>query len=460
MQEDTIAAISTPLGEGGIGIIRISGNDALSIAKKIIKPKNISLENVKSHKMIYGHVYRHQTGEIVDEALFCYMKAPYSYTKEDIVEINCHGGIVSLKETLELVLAAGARLAEPGEFSKRAFLNGRMDLAQAESIIDIIRSKTRSGLRLAVSQLKGDLSHKIKELQDQLLAMLAKVEVNIDFPEDDVEEVTGKEIIDLSKNVIKQIEYLIKGADTGIIYREGIRTAIIGKPNVGKSSLMNALLKEKRAIVTNVPGTTRDVIEEIINIRGIPIRILDTAGLREAEDLVEKIGVKKTKEVIAQADLILIVLDAAAGLSPQDLKIIKITKNKKKIYVINKNDLKNKKIKKEDVDKLDHQGHFVWTSAALGTGIDALEDKIFDVVLGGKIDLSENVLITNIRHKKALEKAVFHLRAVMDSINNQYPVDVVAIDLREAWEALGEINGSAVSENLINRIFKDFCVGK
>jgi len=460
LYEDTIAAISTPLGEGGIGIVRISGPEALKISGKIFKAKRIDLNEIKSHKMIYGHIHDNLTGEVVDEVLFCYMKAPYSYTSEDIVEINCHGGIVPLKKTLELVLAGGARLAGPGEFSKRAFLNGRLDLAQAESVIDIIRSKTEAGLKLAVSQLKGDLSKKIKELQNKLLGIMAKVEVNIDFPEDDLEETTGKDIVCSSEELLEQIKSLIEGAEAGIIYREGIKAAIIGKPNVGKSSLLNALLREKRAIVTDVPGTTRDVIEEIINIQGIPLRIIDTAGLRETEDPVEKIGVERTKEVMIQADLVFQVLDAAEGLSSQDFEAIELTEKKKSLVIVNKTDVKNKKINQEDLKRLAGDRPVIWISAEQGTGLAELEDQIVDLVLYGKIDRSDSLMVTNIRHKQALERAAFHLREAISAVKNLVPVDIVAIDLRDAWEALGEITGSSVDDNLIDRIFKDFCVGK
>jgi len=458
--EDTIAAISTPIGEGGIGIVRISGTEALKITGKIFKAKRNNLKEIKSHRMVYGHIYDNMTGEIVDEVLFCYMKAPRSYTCEDVVEINCHGGIVPLKKTLELVLAGGARLAGPGEFSKRAFLNGRLDLAQAESVIDIIRSKTEAGLKLAVSQLKGDLSNKIKELQKKLLGILAQVEVNIDFPEDDLEEATGKDIVRSCKELLEQIKSLIEGAEAGIIYREGVRAAIIGRPNVGKSSLLNALLRENRAIVTDVPGTTRDVIEEVINIRGIPLRIIDTAGLRETEDMVEKIGVERTREVIVKADLILLVLDAADGLSAQDFVVVEMAEKKKSLVIVNKTDVKNKKIDQEDLERLAGNKPVIWISAEQGTGLDELEDKIVETVLYGRIDRSDSLMVTNIRHKRALEKAAFHLREAISAIESKVPVDIVAIDLRGAWESLGEITGSSVTENLIERIFNDFCVGK
>ncbi|OPX85717.1 MAG: tRNA modification GTPase MnmE [Pelotomaculum sp. PtaB.Bin117] len=460
LQEDTIAAISTPLGEGGIGIVRISGPEALKVSGKIFKSKRAGLEEIKSHRMIYGHVCDRLTGEVVDEALFCYMKAPHSYTREDIVEINCHGGMVPLRKTLELVLAEGVRLAEAGEFSKRAFLNGRLDLAQAESVIDLIRSKTEAGLKLAVSQLKGDLSKKIREIQDKILGILAQVEVNIDFPEDDLEEATGKDIICAGEVLLEQIKSLIKGADAGIIYREGVKAAIVGKPNVGKSSLLNALLREKRAIVTDVPGTTRDVIEEIINIKGIPLRIIDTAGLRETEDLVEKIGMERTREATDRADLVLPVLDATEGLSREDFAVLALAGAKKCLVIVNKIDVQDKKIDMEDLKKLAGGRKVICISAEQGTGLAELEDMIADLLLCGKVDQSDSYMVTNIRHKQALEKAAFHLSEAISSIKGLVPVDIVAIDLRDAWEALGEITGMSVTEDLIERIFRDFCVGK
>lgn len=460
MQEDTIAAISTPLGEGGIGIIRVSGPEALGTAKKIFQVKGAVLKEPESHQLVYGHVYNNNTGEIIDEALFCYMKAPRSYTREDVVEINCHGSIVSLKKTLELVLSNGARQAEPGEFSKRAFLNGRLDLAQAESVIDLVRTKTETGLKMAMSQLKGDLSREINEIQKDILGFLAQLEVHIDFPDEDHNEEAADELVIACTALLKRVKDLLKGAEAGIIYRNGLRAAIIGRPNVGKSSLLNALLKENRAIVTDIPGTTRDIIEEMINIKGIPLRIIDTAGLHKTEDLVEKIGVERTREVIKKADFVLTVLDGTAELTQQDLDVLNAAGEKKCLIILNKSDLPNKKINVNDLKKLINDRPFVWVSAKHGNGLTELEDLIAKLVFGGNVTSSDDCLITNIRHKKALEKTAQYLSEAIFSIKNLTPLDIMTIDLREAWEALREITGAVYTEDLIDRIFNDFCIGK
>mgnify|MGYP005842732169 CR=1 FL=1 len=459
MYEDTIAAISTPLGEGGIGIVRISGPEAVEIAKKIFRAKRGDWDNGRSHSLIYGHVCDRE-GKTVDEVLLGYMKAPHTYTREDVVEINCHGGIVPLRKILELVLGNGARLAQPGEFSKRAFLNGRLDLAQAESIIDIIRSKTEEALKLAVSQLRGDLSNKVAAIQDNLLGLLAQVEASIDFPEDGLEETTGANIISSCETLLNELNDMIRGAEAGKIYREGISTAIIGRPNVGKSSLLNALLRENRAIVTEVPGTTRDVIEEVINIRGIPLKIIDTAGLRETEDIVEKIGVEKTKQAIDHADLVLLVLDAARGLNEEDYSIMRLLGDKKTILIINKADVEDKKIEEGDVKELVPERPPLWISAEKGTGLAELEERIVEMALGGRVTASDTVIVSNMRHKQALVKAARHLSEALEETRQNVPVDVVAIDLRSAWESLGEITGSTVTEDLLDRIFAEFCIGK
>jgi tRNA modification GTPase len=458
---ETIAAISTPLGEGGIGIVRISGKNALKIAKKIFKPrqKGAWLSTADNRKLIYGHICDRQ-GKIVDEVLLAYMKGPYTYTREDVVEINCHGGTVSLRKILEVVLAAGARTAEPGEFTKRAFLNGRLDLAQAESVIDIVRSKTEAGLNLAVTQLGGKLSGKIVELQERLLGLLARVEANIDFPEEDLEEATGRDIIRNCDALLEQIEQLLEGAEAGKIYREGINTIIIGSPNVGKSSLLNALLQENRAIVTEIPGTTRDIIEEIINVRGIPLKIIDTAGLRETEDLVEKIGVEKTREMMDRAGLILLVIDAARGLTEEDLVIIDLIKNKKAIFILNKADVKKLRVDEKEIKKLAGDRPVLWVSALEGTGLGELEEIIVATVFAGQVSAADEILVANARHKKALEDAAVYLKDAVRGISAKIPVDVVSIDIRAAWESLGEITGSTVTEDLLDRIFADFCIGK
>lgn len=459
MFEDTIAAISTPLGEGGIGIVRVSGPAAVEIARKIFRAKRGEWADAAGSSLIYGHIYDHD-GTVIDEVLLGYMKAPYTYTREDVVEINCHGGAMPLKKILELTLAAGARLAGPGEFSMRAFLNGRMDLAQAESVIDVIRAKTEGGLRLAVNQLKGDLSKKIFILQDKLLGLLAQVEANIDFPDEDLEERTMAQISRQTEELLEELKELIRGADAGKIYREGISTIIIGRPNVGKSSLLNALLRENRAIVTDIPGTTRDIIEEIINIGGIPLKIIDTAGLHETENIIEKIGIEKTKETIERAGLVLLVLDASRELTGEDLAVINSVGDKKTVFLINKADIGEKKIDKNNVAAQASGRPVLWVSAKEGTGLDQLEKIIFEMVMEGRISNSDTVLVTNARHKHALEKASAHLEDVREGIKINVPVDIAAIDIRAAWEALGEITGSTVTEDLLDRIFADFCIGK
>jgi tRNA modification GTPase len=459
MYEDTIAAIATPPGEGGIGIVRVSGPQAMAIAKKIFRAKNENWHQGGSHRLYYGHIID-SAGQVVDEVLLSYMRGPHTYTREDVLEINCHGGIVPLRRVLELVLACGARLAVPGEFSKRAFLNGRLDLAQAESIIDIIRSRTEAGLKLAVSQLKGELSEKISSLQRDLLGLLAQLEAVVDFPEEDLEETVGPEVLAKSEALLVAIQQLIRGAETGRIYREGLSTVIIGKPNVGKSSLLNALVREERAIVTEIPGTTRDVIEEIINVEGIPLKIIDTAGLRETEDTVEKIGVARTKDNILRADLVLLVLDATRVLTEEDRSIMKSITEKKSIILLNKVDVEPLVLKKDDVVSLAPDSPVLLVSAREGTGIKELEERIAAMVLGGGITADDTVLVTNLRHKQALEKAASHLTDAIEGIGAMLPMDMVSIDLRSAWEALGEITGVNSTEDLLDRIFADFCIGK
>lgn len=459
MHEDTIAAISTPLGEGGIGIVRISGPEAYNVASKIFKSRRGDGLSSVSHRLTYGHIFD-KKGNMVDEVLLSYMKAPYTYTREDVVEINCHGGIMPLRKTMGLVLESGARLAQPGEFTKRAFLNGRLDLAQAESVIDVIRSKTEAGLKLAVTQLQGGLSKKITIIQDKILGLLAQVEANIDFPEDDLEEATIVNMVNTSQEILDEIRLLITGAEAGKIYREGLSTVIIGRPNVGKSSLLNALLRENRAIVTEIPGTTRDIIEEYVNIKGIPIKIIDTAGLRDTQDIVEKIGVEKTREIIEQADLALLVLDAARGIEEEDLDIITGIGDKKVIFIVNKVDLEDTFIEEREVEKLAGGRPLLWISAETGQGLEKLEETIEEMVMGGQVEISDAVMVSNIRHKQSLENAEEHLVETIDGLKRNLPVDVVSIDIRAAWESLGEITGSTVTEDLLDRIFRDFCIGK
>lgn len=461
MIDDTIAAISTPLGEGGIGIVRVSGNEAFKIAKRIFKPaRGGDWTRGKGHRLIYGYVYDPDGERVVDEILLGVMRAPHTYTREDVVEFNCHGGIVPLRKTLELVLKYGARLAEPGEFTKRAFLNGRLDLAQAESIIDIIRAKTDAGLNVALGQLRGRLSAAVGELQDELLDVLANVEVSIDFPEDDVGEASREELRQRIEVVVNKLKKLLEEADVGKVYREGIHTVIVGKPNVGKSSLLNALLRDRRAIVTEIPGTTRDVIEEVLNMRGIPIRLVDTAGLRETDDVVERIGVERSRQLIKQADLILFVLDVCDGIESEDREIIDLVKNMRGIVILNKIDLCESRNLKSQVNELLPQWPVVEISALKEEGLSRLEDAIEEVVLGGGIAASDSVLVSNVRHKEALSRAKQHLSDAINGMDEGIPADLLAVDIRGAWEALGEITGKTVSEDLVDKIFADFCVGK
>lgn len=462
MLQDTIAAIATPLGEGGIGIVRISGSAAIDITEKIFVAKyNKKWSSGPGFRLTYGHVINPNNQQIIDEVLVALMRGPKSFTGEDVVEIHCHGGILPLRQILDLVLAQGALLAGPGEFSKRAFLNGKLDLAQAESIINIIRSKTDAALKISVNHLQGHLSNKINDLQDQLLAILAQIEATIDFPEEDIEEITLQEVSRRCEDILAEIEKLIASAHSGKIYQEGVKTVIIGKPNVGKSSLLNALLKENRAIVTDIPGTTRDIIEEIININGIPLRIIDTAGLRETDDVVEKIGVERSRALIEQADLILLVLDAASGVMEEDFQIMQLIKGKKSIVIINKTDVNESSIDKQQIQAdLGPDVPMVEISALYKRGLEELEQQIVQLVLGGEISVDDQVLVTSARHKQALERAKTHLQEIISGIQAAVPGDLLSIDVKGAWEALGEITGNSVGEDLIDRIFKDFCIGK
>jgi len=456
--EDTIAAISTPIGSAGIGIVRLSGKHAVMIAESIFRGKKKKLTEAPAFSISYGHIIN-RNEEIVDEVLVSVMRAPKSFTAEDVVEINCHGGVVAVRKVMEMVLKEGARLAEPGEFSKRAFLNGRIDLAQAESIIDLINAKTEKSLQVAVGQLTGTLSENIRSMRRQLLELIAHIEAGIDFPEDDIEEITVTIIRKKLEELLGDIRKLIETADTGKIFREGIKTVIIGKPNVGKSSLLNALLQEKRAIVTDVPGTTRDIIEEVVSIRGIPLKLVDTAGIRETEDFIEKIGVERSKEMFIGADLVLFMTDASTGLTEEDREIIKLIKKKNSLVIINKTDLK-KQSDFSEIERLVGQKDTVEMSLLTGEGLEALEEKIEQLVYAGRVFVQDDVMITNIRHKNSLELVQQSLEEAVNTINADMPVDCVAIDLKAAWEALGEITGETVSEDLIDQIFSQFCIGK
>ena len=459
MLDDTIAAISTPLGSAGIGIVKVSGKNAIPIVDKIFcANRQKKIAEVRSHSLIYGHIIK-PNGTVIDEVLVSVMREPHSFTAENVVEINCHGGILAVQEVLSATLKAGARLAEPGEFSKRAFLNGRVDLAQAESIIDLINAKTQVGLNVAVKQLKGALSSEVMKIRFDLLEALAHIEAGIDFPEHDIEELSRAQITDKAEGILASLRKLINSAHTGKIFREGLRTVIVGKPNVGKSSLLNAMVRENRAIVTEIPGTTRDIIEEVVNIRGIPLVLIDTAGIRETEDIVEKMGVEKAKERFKEADLILLMVDASTGLTVEDREILPLVKEKNCLVVVNKTDI----IDEIDVSELEKQTGIkdtILMSILTGQGLDKLEEKIEELVYGGLNSGTEELLVTNVRHKHALERAASSIEELLTAVEFGMPTDCMAIDIKDAMESLGEITGETVNEDLVDQIFSRFCIGK
>lgn len=456
--DDTIVAIATAPGEGGIGIIRLSGSNALDIANKMFRPLyRDSIGDYAVRTLIYGNIY--DEGVVLDEVLLAYMKGPHSYTAEDVVEINCHGGFISVRKILELALKSGARMAEAGEFTKRAFLNGRIDLSQAEAVIDIINAKTDKSHELAQSQLEGSLSKKIKNLREMLTAVLAQVEVAIDYPEEDIEFITYKELIEKTEAIQREVVQMYKTADTGKILREGLQTAILGKPNVGKSSLMNSILGENRAIVTDIPGTTRDIIEEFVNIKGIALKIVDTAGIRDTDDVVEKIGVEKSRKHLKSSDLTLVVLDNSREIDQEDTDILESVDRSKTLVILNKIDLESKldlDIVKKYVDEI----NIINISALKNEGLDLLHDRIEDMVFSGEISNSGDVMITNSRHKDAIYKAMKAIEDAISSLNDQMSYDFIEVDLKDAWDALGYINGDTISEDLLDTIFSNFCIGK
>lgn len=457
---DTIAAISTSVGEAGIGIVRMSGKDAIHIGDKIFRGKKVkSLKDVENRKLTYGHIVDPETGQVVDEVLIACMKEPYTYTRENMVEIYCHGGITAVKKVLELTLKNGARLAEPGEFTKRAFLNGRLDLAQAEAVIDVIRAKTDKSLEVSINQLEGSISSRVKDIMDILLQMLAHINAAIDFSEEDMEDIDYEDLEAKAIQVKEQIEKLLNTADRGKILREGLNTVILGKPNVGKSSLLNAILRENRAIVTNVPGTTRDIIEEYVNIDGIPLKIVDTAGIRETDNLVEKIGVDRAREMVDKADLILAVFDISKPLTDEDREIIELIKDKDVIVLLNKVDLP----KEFDEDLIEAKlpgKKIIKTSMKNKLGIEKLEEEIKNMFYSGQLDMESDVMITNVRHKNQLVKALKNIEDSLEAIRLNLSIDCIEVDVKACWENLGEISGDTVSEDIIDKIFSEFCIGK
>lgn len=460
MLYDTIAAIATPISPGGIGIVRISGPNSLSIVDNIFKFKNKNkrISNVPTHTLNYGYIVDHNN-QIIDEVLVSVMKGPNSYTKEDVVEINTHGGVIVVQKVLRRILGEGARLAEPGEFTKRAFLNGRIDLSQAEAVIDIINAKTEMALDASVNQLNGTISEKISEIKYLIIQLIAHIEASIDYPEYDIEEINNEYILQEIKKIKALIKDLLISYDDGKVIKEGIKTVIIGKPNVGKSSLLNTLLKEQRAIVTDIPGTTRDVLEEYMYLHGIPLRLIDTAGIRETEDYVEQIGVGKTIEKINEADLILLMIDSSTALSEEDIDILKKIENKKAIILLNKTDL-GQKIQKEDLNNYLNTNNIISLSVKTLEGMELLESSIKGMFLAGNINFNDHVYITSIRHKNALEKAIHSVDNVINGIMACMPIDLLAIDITNIYECIGEITGDSVKEDLIEQIFSQFCLGK
>ncbi|HEL0709772.1 TPA: tRNA uridine-5-carboxymethylaminomethyl(34) synthesis GTPase MnmE [Streptococcus equi subsp. zooepidemicus] len=451
---DTIAAISTPLGEGAIGIVRLSGTKALDIAKSIFKGKDLT--TVASHTLNYGHIIKPSTGEVIDEVMVSVMLAPKTFTREDVIEINTHGGIAVTNDILQLLIKQGARMAEPGEFTKRAFLNGRIDLTQAEAVMDLIRAKTDKAMSIAIKQLDGSLSQLISDTRQEILNTLAQVEVNIDYPEyDDVEEMTTALLRDKTQEFQALLEQLLRTAKRGKILREGLSTAIIGRPNVGKSSLLNTLLREDKAIVTDIAGTTRDVIEEYVNIKGIPLKLVDTAGIRETDDLVEQIGVERSKKALQEADLVLLVLNASEKLTEQDKALLALSQDSNRIILLNKTDLK------QVIEKDQLPEEAIPISVLQNQNIDLIEDRINQLFFDhtGLIE-QDATYLSNARHISLIEQAVQSLEAVNEGLALGMPVDLLQIDLTRAWEILGEITGDAAPDELITQLFSQFCLGK
>ncbi|EUJ47136.1 tRNA uridine-5-carboxymethylaminomethyl(34) synthesis GTPase MnmE [Listeria fleischmannii] len=457
MDFDTIAAISTPPGEGAIAIIRLSGDEAIQIADRIFYAKK-RLNDAESHTIQYGHIK--EEDETIEEVMVSVMRAPRTFTREDVVEINCHGGIVSVNRVLQLLLKSGARLAEPGEFTKRAFLNGRIDLSQAEAVMDLIRAKTDRAMGVALKQMDGNLSRLIRHLRQEILDALAQVEVNIDYPEyDDVEEMTVRMLLEKTHLVKASVNELLKTASEGKILREGLATAIIGRPNVGKSSLLNQLIQEDKAIVTDIAGTTRDIIEEYVNVRGVPLRLIDTAGIRETEDIVEKIGVERSRKALAEADFLLLVLNQNEPLTKEDEALFEAARDTRFVVVLNKTDLE-RKIDLNEVLRLANGEPVVETSMLTDGGIRELEEAIKTLFFTGEIDAGDATYVSNVRHIALLYQAIEALDAVISGVETGMPVDIVQIDMTRAWDLLGEITGDSVQDELLDQLFNQFCLGK
>jgi tRNA modification GTPase len=483
LNKDTIVAVSTPVGEGGIGIVRLSGKDSVKIANRIfLSSDKRKPSKFKTHTVHYGHIFersqRHKVaktqghkdtrtqvrgkklrGKIVDEVLLTMMRAPKTYTKEDIVEINCHGGMTALKRVIELVVKNGARPAEPGEFTKRAFLNGRLDLTQAEAVLDIITAKTDAGLRVSINQLEGELSKEINLARNRIIDISADVEAAIDFPEEDIEVNTRQSWFKKVSTAKKRLTMLVDTYHHGSILKEGITAVICGRANVGKSSLMNLLLKRDRVIVTHIPGTTRDAIEEMVNIKGIPIKLVDTAGLRKGNGIVEKAGIDKSRSYLSNADLIICILDGSERLKKDDIKLLKELKGRCAVIAINKCDLKLA-VDKKHIRAMSKNKDVIEISCLKKEGIDRLEDKVYNKVWSGNVHPSHQLMLNNVRHKDGIEKAIASLRRAEDGIREGLSPEFLSIDIRESINALGEIVGQAYTDDILNVIFSKFCIGK
>ncbi|WP_318626310.1 tRNA uridine-5-carboxymethylaminomethyl(34) synthesis GTPase MnmE [Staphylococcus aureus] len=459
MDLDTITSISTPMGEGAIGIVRLSGPQAVEIADKLYKGKHL-LNDVPSHTINYGHIIDPESKEVVEEVMVSVLRAPKTFTREDIIEINCHGGILTINRVLELTMTYGARMAEPGEFTKRAFLNGRIDLSQAEAVMDFIRSKTDRASKVAMNQIEGRLSDLIKKQRQSILEILAQVEVNIDYPEyNDVEDATTEFLLEQFKEIKQEINRLLDTGAQGKIMREGLSTVIVGKPNVGKSSMLNNLIQDNKAIVTEVAGTTRDVLEEYVNVRGVPLRLVDTAGIRETEDIVEKIGVERSRKALSQADLILFVLNNNEALTQEDYTLYEVVKNEDVIVIVNKMDLEQN-IDINEVKDMIGDTPLIQTSMLKQEGIDELEIQIRDLFFGGEVQNQDMTYVSNSRHISLLKQARQTIQDAIDAAESGVPMDMVQIDLTRTWEILGEIIGETASDELIDQLFSQFCLGK
>lgn len=461
LSEDTIVALGTAPGEGAIGIVRLSGDQAIELVSRVFAPASgKDLRCSGSFRMRYGYIVDPSSGEPIDEVLVSVMRGPRSYTGEDVVEINCHGGMVPISRIIHLMTGLGARIAQPGEFTRRAFMNGRIDLAQAEAVLDVIRARTDRGLKTAIGQVRGALSARIRGLQEKVIDLLSQLDAVLDFPEDDLGDVDVEALTRGVKEVRAEVGELISQGMVGRIFRDGIKVVIAGKPNVGKSSLLNALLGEERAIVSDIPGTTRDIIEEAVNVKGIPMRVIDTAGIRGTDDVLERLGVERAARSIQEADLVIIVLDLSRPLEEDDKRVFDMIGDAPGVVALNKADVGPAAGVREAADDLAGGRPVVEVSAVTGAGLDALKDAVYDVVIGGKVAPADSPVVSNARHVEALERAARSLDAVLQAADLGFPADIMAVDLREALTALGEITGETVDDEVIDRIFANFCVGK